>query len=208
MPALNPQPAAAPDRRVSVPMLFPGATFVCLATGPSLTKADAAYCETRAGVTIAINDAYRLAPWANVLYACDAKWWRWHKGVPTFTGLKYALEAGAGRWPGVQVLHNTGRVGLETRAYGLRTGSNSGYQAINLARHLGARRILLLGYDMRGGHFFGQHPDGTAPPFAVCLSHFHSLVKPLAAEGIEVLNCSRHTALEAFPRVPLEEALP
>jgi len=27
---------------------------------------------------LAINDAYRLAPWADWLYACDDRWWRFH----------------------------------------------------------------------------------------------------------------------------------
>src|SRR4051812_2852413 len=108
-----------------VPRLFPNSTIVCIAGGPSLTPADVDACQARARV-IAINDAYRLAPWADVLYACDAKWWRWHRGVENFSGRKYALEPAASVWPGVEVLRNTGEHGLELERDALRHGRNGG----------------------------------------------------------------------------------
>jgi hypothetical protein len=74
----------------SVPKLCPGGTVVCIGGGPSLTRDDVDYCRGKAFV-IAINDAYKLAPWADALYACDGLWWRWHKGVPSFDGPKFAL---------------------------------------------------------------------------------------------------------------------
>src|SRR3990167_1952589 len=113
-----------------VPHLWPGSTIVGMGGGPSLTPEDVDAVRDRAHV-IAVNDAYRLAPWADVLYAADAKWWRWHQGVPTFPGLKYTVQPEAAVWPGVQVLQNTGERGVEIDPRGLRTGRNSGYQAMN-----------------------------------------------------------------------------
>lgn len=192
-----------------VPKLWAGETVVCLATGPSLTVDDVNYVRDKAKV-IAINNAYQLAPWADVLYACDAKWWHWHRGVPSFQGLKYSLDPMSRAFKGVQILDKTGQEGLEVLPTGLKTGSNSGYQAINLAVHFGAVRILLLGYDMHGGHFFGTHPDHSAPPFDICLPKFATLVQPLARLGVLVINCTRKTKIPetVFPRMPLEEALP
>lgn len=199
-----------PRVTVTVPRLWPGSTIVCLGTGPSLTKADVESVRDRARV-IAINDAHRLAPWADVLYACDAKWWTWHRGVPAFGGLKYALQPAAAHWPRVQVLRNTGVTGLELQPSGLKNGRNSGYQAINLAVHLGAARIVLLGYDMQApgntSHFFGAHPDKSRPPFSLCLQQFATLVGPLRTLGIDLVNCTRTTALTCFPRRPLAEVL-
>lgn len=193
-----------------VPRLWPASTIVCLGGGPSLTAEDVEACRGRAQV-IAINDAYRLAPWADVLYAADAKWWKWHTGVPSFTGLKYSLQPTAAQWPGVQVLQNTGERGLEVDPRGLRTGRNSGFQAMNLAVHLGARRIVLLGYDMqragRQEHWFGDHPDRGHSPYGTFVPAFATLLEPLRALGVEVLNCSRVSALTCFLRSPLAEAL-
>ncbi len=204
---------------------WPGRTVACIATGPSLVAEDV---ERLRGLrTIAINDAYKLAPWADVLYACDSKWWGWHKGVPEFAGRKFALEPPADArsrklmetlkhfprphwaYPDVARLKGTGRFGLELEPDGLRLGSNSGYQAINLAVHFGAARILLLGYDMQGDHrhFFGVHPDQSKPPFRLCLEAFETLVAPLKELGVEVINCTRRTALHCFPEMSLEDAL-
>lgn len=198
-------------QRVAVPRLWPGATVVCIGGGPSLTAEDVAYCRHRARV-VAVNDAYRLAPWADVLYACDAKWWDWHKGAPAFAGLKYALERRASKWPGVQVLENTGHDGLEAQPTGVKTGRNSGYQAINIAVHLGATRIVLLGYDMMRGpnkqeHWFGDHPTKTHSPYPAFAEKFKALVVPLQKLGVTVINCSRRTALNIFQRQPLEATL-
>lgn len=165
-----------------------------------------------------MKDSYRLAPWADVLYACDAKWWRHHRGVTGFEGLKYALEPSQNsvspdflEWPDVTVLKNSGTIGLETDPRSLRTGWNSGYQAINLAVHLGARRIVLLGYDMQPGingyHFFGPHPWQVDIPFGLFLKQFETLVEPLKAAGVEIVNATRKTALACFPRQPLEAVL-
>lgn len=194
----------------SVPRLFPDRTIVCLASGPSLTLEDVETCRGRFPV-VAVNDTYRLAPWADLLWACDGKWWEAHAGVPTFGGLKFSLEASAGHWPGVQVLSNTGDRGVELEPTGVRTGKNSGYQAINVAIHLGAKRIGLLGYDMQTlngqpTHFFGEHPRSLrrSSPYAMFRTYFDSLVEPLKALGVEVVNCTRSSALDCFPRLPLE----
>lgn len=194
-----------------VERLWPGSTFVCIGGGPSLTQADVESVRGLARV-IAINDAYRLAPWADALYACDAKWWNWHNGVPSYTGPKYSITASAPvTWPDVQVLENTGQFGLELAPTGLRTGLNSGYQAINLAVHLGAGRILLLGYDMScdgtQSHWFGEHPDCQPSPFPQMREAFATLLEPLSELGITVVNCSRRTALTAFPCASLESEL-
>lgn len=196
---------------------WPGDTVVCLAGGPSLTAGDVDFCRGKARV-VAVNDAYRLAPWADVLYACDFKWWEHHQGVPLFAGLKLTLEAKAERWDGVKALRRAGPDGLELDpAEGITTGgsgSNSGFQAINVAVQLGASRVVLLGYDMQLGpkgrsHWFGKHPRGLQKDacFSSFRSAFNSMVKPLRQAGVEVLNCSRETALTAFPRAALADVL-
>jgi hypothetical protein len=165
---------------------------------------------------IAVNDAYRYAPFAAALMASDTEWWRVHHGVPSFTGLKYCLSRSAvGKWPDVHVLRSTGAAGIETDPTGLKTGCNSGAAAVNLAVHFGAARILLLGYDMgvsRAGmpeHFFGNHPRPLrgGSPYRLFREQFGQMVAPLKAAGVAVINCTRRTALEHFPCQPLREAL-
>jgi hypothetical protein len=191
---------------VTIAPEWSGETCVCLGTGPSLTAADVDACRGRARV-IAINDAYRLAPWADVLYAADRKWWAWHQGAPTFPGRKLTIEPQRDVWPGLAMLRNTGLEGFEADPGGLRIGYHSGYQAIHLAVHFGATRIVLLGYDLQGTHFFGDHPDHTGPPFLSCRHALQTLVAPLDRRGVTVVNASRATALTAFRCAPLDVAL-
>lgn len=92
-------------------------------------------------------------------------------------------------------------------------GFNSGYQAVNLAALAGAARIVLIGFDMAAApdgrrHFFGDHPEErmNAPhPFGLFLTAFARAAPVYAARGIEVVNASRATALDSFPRVGFEE---
>lgn len=112
------------------------------------------------------------------------------------------------RWR-VTVLGNTGIEGLELSPRALRNGRNSGCAAINLAVHFGAVRVLLLGYDMGGSHWFGQHPQKlrSNPPYESYIAAFATLVEPLHRIGVTVINCSRRTNLTTFRRAPLAESL-
>lgn len=195
----------------TVQRLWPGETVVCIASGPSLTQEDCDFVRGKARV-IVVNTSYQRAPWADALYACDEIWWRWHKGVPEFQGLKFAMNRTAARWPGVTVLKNLGADGLSLNPTGLKHGKNSGYAAIGLAVLLGASRILLLGYDMQRGphgeaHWHPNHPNHRENPFPQWLRLFGTLVAPLQQARVEVINCTRRTALECFPRQPLRDAM-
>lgn len=187
-------------------------TCAILAGGPSLTRDDVEIVLASGVRVIAIKDAIMLAPTADVLYCAGgdpARWWP--KYGPTLTayhGLRYTLDPRASEW--ATVLRNTGEKGLERDPSGLRTGRNSGYQAINLAVHLGARRILLLGYDMRivagREHWFDRKPYAPLP-FDQFLGLFATMVDPLRSIGVEVINCTPDSALHAFPERPLDQAL-
>ena len=203
------------------PRLWPGGTVAIFATGPSLTQADVDYCRGKVDGVVLVNDAHRLAPWGDVLYSSDRQWWPHYQGVPSFTGLRFGIGTSVGianpfaRFPEITVLKNTGYDGLERKPSGLRTGGgNSGYAAVNLAVHLGATRILLLGYNMNwtGGraHFFGNHPSAlsqTQGHFPSWREKFRTMLEPLRQLGVEVINCTPQTSISAFPQRALREVL-
>lgn len=200
------------QRATDVPELWPGETVAILGGGKSLTADQVNACRGRVRV-IGINDAYRLAPWADLLWFCDEKWFNWHRaGVLSFRGQVATLENYHLRdvVPGLWCLHNVGQTGLYPERWGVMTGGNSGYQCINLAVHLGARRILLLGYDMKPGHWFGDHPKATQPHVyaGTMLPKFPTLVEPLKQRGVEVINCTPGSALACFPKADLADCLP
>lgn len=102
--------------------------------------------------------------------------------------------------------------GVPKRHNAICLGGNSGYQAVALAIHFGAARIVLLGYDMRNAgklkHWHGDHVGlGNPLPakFAPWIASFRVLAA--AVPGVAIVNASRETALDCFPRVTIESAL-
>lgn len=193
------------------------------ATGPSLTQEVAS--AVRGQRLIAVNDAWRLLPFADALYACDATWWDVHNGCPDFKGEKWSSHGVPGR-----IRHNDKTA--QTKRYGLNLvegadgktfcfdppgrihyGSNSGFQAVNLALLWGAVRVILVGFDMQssGGknHFFGAHPRGlrNTSNYSSFIRAFETAAKKLPPH-IEILNATPGSALRCFPMVSLHDALP
>src|SRR5690349_3855481 len=68
-----------------------------MATGPSLTRdvvTRVAAAKVFGGArVIAINDAYLMAPWADVLYFADPRWWDWQRDPE-----RYRKAAGEEWW--------------------------------------------------------------------------------------------------------------
>ena len=171
---------------------------------------------------VAVNDAYRLLPWADVLYACDAAWWETHKGCPDFNGEKWSSHGLPGRIRhndkshvaakyGLNLIGGMDREGFSLDPSIIHYGSNSGFQAVNLAMLWGAERIVLVGFDMHAGggrHFFGNHPAPlrNAASFANWINRFCVAAKGLP-DHIEILNATPGSALNCFPKVNLNDAL-
>lgn len=195
--------------------------WCCVGGGGSLTQSDVDTLRGRVRV-IGVNDAYRIVPFADAIYAADISWWavHWEKVQKNFAGRMYTVINGQDKVKpyaahtlyGCQVFKQAGEnEGLSRDPERLRLGSLSGIQAINLAYHWGAKVILLLGYDMQWTnglrHWFGDHKAAglrNAEP-SKYLGNF-SNIHP-ADYGIEIVNCSRQTALDHFPKMPLADAL-
>jgi hypothetical protein len=191
-----------------VPQLWAGQTVAVLASGPSMTPRVAA--AVRSIPTIVINDTFRLAPWAALLYAADAAWWQANPDALAFAGLKVTVDS----VPGVESLSNSGSTGFDPNPHCIRTGSNSGYQGVHIAAQAGAARILLCGFDMsaaKGAHWFGPHGDGlvntTPETYARFIRRFDELKVALDARGVECLNCTPGSALKCFPFADLADIL-
>ncbi len=190
-----------------------GLTVAVLAGGPSLSTAQVrlvaiARLEDRCRV-IAVNDTVFLAWWADWLHSSDLKWWQWHiQRVQHFKGVKTTVDPCVPSAWVTKKLSKTGKTGFDPSPENCR-GNNSGYQAIHCAVHAGAKRILLLGFDMRGTHWFGSHPDAVEDGRAETMApHFATLTAPLKELGVEVFNCSGPgSLLDCFPKRELCEAL-
>lgn len=157
--------------------------------------------------TIVINSTMQLAPWADMLYAADEAWWKNTPGSLEFKGLKVSCELVRGA---LQLIP-AGNIGYSDDPKTVFTYGNSGAQAIQIAAKAGAKRILLLGFDMKGGHWHGEHKSPLRSTlqdlYAVWCDRLVKLAQALDERGVEVVNCSPDSALNCWPKLSLEEAL-
>jgi hypothetical protein len=83
---------------------------------------------------------------------------------------------------------------------------NSPYVAIALARHMGARRIGVIGVDFTENHFFaatGRHP--LTGELHQIEAEYARLGASCRGAGTEVFNLSQESRLTAFPRMTQED---
>jgi hypothetical protein len=179
-----------------------------------MTQAVADRVRSSGIAAIAINTTFRLAPWADVLYAADIEWWGHldhHKDAMAFAGLKVSCQPVYG----VNILRNTGVLGFDPDPGAVRTGGNSGYQAIHIAMHAQASRILLCGFNMRSydgaDHWHPEHPKGlrrTVPElYQRWCERFEALAASATERNIDIVNVTPDSALEVFRKSTLEEEL-
>lgn len=167
--------------------------FAVLATGPSMSQAVADAVRGRCAV-VAVSDAHKLAPWADAMASTDRAWWCAHPEALEFAGRKFTTA----QVEGVERIPFEGPI---------TTGSNSGLLACHVAVKLGATRILLCGFDMKGAHFFGPHPEPLKNTKPGRFEAFQEQFRRFRPRGVEILNCTRGSALRAYPMADLEEAL-
>lgn len=193
--------------------VFKGHTVFVLASGPSLTEEDA-YLANENGKTIVVNTTVKMLPDADVLFAADFNWWERYKSL--WRGFKgYKVTKNANRTN--RKIDNTVYSMPYKQKGGLSKdhlifGSNSGQAAISLAYLMGASRIVLLGFDLslkHGVHWHGKHEKGSNPhdkSVARWKGNIESMYKQ-SSTNVEIINASRYSELEIFPRLKLEEII-
>jgi len=175
---------------------------------------------------IGVNNAYQLGTWIDILFFGDSEWHLQHKQkLAGWAGLKVScdgkfLNRPKNKMEGIKCLDRDKehRFGISSNPTKVSWNGNSGAAAINLAVHLGVKRIFLLGFDMtmdagtRYSHWHGTHlPPGQKirrlPPFAKHLRGFPQIAKDAKEMGVEIFNVSSVSRIETFPKISLKEAL-
>jgi hypothetical protein len=202
----------------AVKPIWRGGACIVAATGPSLTPEVAAQCQQSGLKIIAVNDAYTLIPHAEILYACDGPWWDVHQGCPQFAGEKWSSHQKHGndklvhaKRYGLRLVAGKAGKGFSTDPEMIHYGSNSGFQAINLAILFGAVRIILVGFNMQAvagrAHFFGDHKGrlNKSVNYTRFVGAFNDASTRMP-KGVRIVNATPKSALKCFPIVSLEQA--
>lgn len=189
--------------------------FIICATGPGLTEEVIETIRPYKDdyIVLGINDSYRIIDFLDEHYACDAKWWNvWGQDVKK-------TRPGLSSWTqdkpsavSLELKHTPGKHldGFSIDPELIHFGSNSGYQALNLAFLMGGRSFILVGYNMQAlqgtKHFFGDHPPGlnSNSPYPSFVKKFATIQPEIRAL---VTNCTPNTALTCFKKADLEETL-
>lgn len=182
-----------------MPLDWSGQNAIVVGSGPSAPDAPLDLLRGKAKV-IAINESWRLVPWADMLFGCDGPWWFHHKGVTEFKGRRITSSPAAAKEFGIDLFACV--------------GNNSGLRGIYLAEKLGAARVLLVGFDMHpanGCHWHKPHPQKLNNPgkneMAEWRAEMERVAKIFAAKPMQIINCTPGSALKCFPFMPLLEAM-
>lgn len=194
-------------KKISKKTLLPiweGMPCVVVASGPSLGWDDYADVDLlkRSGInTVAVNNTWEKVRFCKAIYAGDGVWWKYNHGI---------IDIQAERWTCARSAVNM--YGCIYRARFIKPGYNSGANAIELTANVfKANPVIMLGFDCsikHGVHHHGNHKNTsnpTADRAARWMPQFKNLVEK--THGTEVINCSRYSEIDYFPKKDLKETL-
>jgi hypothetical protein len=189
-------------------------TAVIIATGPSLSDEQLETVRQSGAKSIAVNNAWERAPWCDAAYAGDYMFFKVHVAQmkQACKGRIWTCDRAAAERHQLHYAKPANSPGLGTSRVHL--NGNSGFQSINLAAIWGAKKIVVIGMDMKPAadgrlHFFGAHPK---PLTQRCLfEEWRHKAGPMAIDaerlGIDIVNCTPGTALQVFRLGDLQREL-
>lgn len=174
---------------------------------------------------IGINVAYLLGDWIDMIFFGDGGFFLKHvQGLSQFPNLKISCHPKANNVDWVKYLPREGSHsrGISTSPSRISWNGNSGAAAISVAAHAGAKRIILLGFDMKLStdsyqhwhDIYGRHKSGYKNrkgkinlPFMRHLRGFPQIASDAKKLGIEILNANPDSAINCFPKYSVNELL-
>jgi len=172
---------------------------------------------------IGVNMSYKLGMWIDVVMFGDSGFFlKERNGLATFPGIKVSCNTGS---QGERWIKHLGRdgshsKGISTNPMLVGWNGNTGGAAINLAVHMGAKRILLLGFDMnldgtRMQHWHDLYGKGPVLderrkrklPFSRHITSFSFIAADAKRLGVEIINLSPGSSINDFPKMSVKEFL-
>ena len=221
----------------SVPRLWPDSTVFIIGGGPSVNSTDLSLIHSHR--VIGVNNAYGdpihdesgklvgMLPraWVDICWFGDNGWWNQHHefmrkfpnliaSCATNNNIRYRVHR-------VKCVDRGKAGGIEKEPWHISWNNCSGTAAINLAYHLGATRVVLIGYDMRvidpvwqgkdlvsgQKNYHSDHSENLHNPFPRYLLKYPTVAKDAKELGLEILNATPGSAIKQFPFVRLEDVV-
>lgn len=174
---------------------------------------------------IAINAAYLLGDWVDMVFFGDSGFYLTHKiQLAQFPGLKVSCHAGLSGEKWVKFLSRDGKKpkGISSSPTMVSWNQNSGAASISIAAWAGAKRIILLGFDMKLSgenrqHFHNVYGRGVIDtkdqrkirrlPFNRHLMGFPAIASDAKGLGIEILNACPDSAIDCLRKVTVKDII-
>lgn len=183
---------------------------------------------------IGINVAFMIGNWIDMVFFGDTQFYlKWQDELQEFDGLVVSGSNATKKYPWIKTLMRDSKhiSGISDNPRAVSWNQNSGAAAISIAANAGAKRIFLLGFDMKlndngDQHFHGiyrqsagnlkkaskvayHNPrlDKVKLPFERHLAGFPAIAQDALARGIEIINVNPDSAIESFRKVNLSEVL-
>jgi hypothetical protein len=201
-----------------VEKIWDNGTAFIIGGGPSLRDFDFTPLHNRN--IIGCNCAFMLGEWVDICWFGDSMWFDQNRVLLAhFPGLKYHCCHRHKDRPDTFRIARGKPEGIETDPYKVSWNNNTGASAINLAYHLGARKVILLGFDMKFGsdkennwHNYYERLEVSKRgddwyPYDRFLRSFIQIQKDAQKLDLEILNATPDSALTLFPMISFEEAL-
>ena len=191
--------------------IWEGETAFIIGGGPSLKGFD--FTPIKHRNVIGVNNSYRFGSWVDVCWFGDLKWWNWHKKeLKTFKGIVAHCNTRSDiincKW--LVPYERRGPLGIDTTPNCVSWNRCSGFSAINLAYHMGAKTIFLLGFDMnhdgsqRNWHNDHQETvtlkdaEGRYKHYLTACKHIQKAAKRL---NLRIINGNPNSAIVEFPKM-------
>ena len=150
---------------IDINKILTGKVVSVIATGNSLRGFDFAMIP---GYRIAVNDAVKYIT-ADMLVALDAKWWQKNKEASdNFKGIKISQNGTITK--DVKIIQFEP---YNNHDWYFQKANNTGYAALAIALHLGARKVYLFGFDGGWSKYKYFYSEGTLTHPGVYLSNMY-----------------------------------
>lgn len=203
---------------------IPGDVVKSVLSGTSTPNSYSPYMEALHDKhVIGVNISFMIGNWIDFVFFGDPNFFlRYQVELAKFPGLKISCSPNTEKVKWVKTLARDGSHGrgISSNPYKVSWNHNSGAAAISVAAHTGARRIILLGFDMKLDsnkmqHWHDVYQRGPAVtqkrlqklPFNRHMSGFKSIAADAKRMGIEILNANPNSAIEEFPKYSTKELL-
>ena len=172
---------------------------------------------------IGINVAYQIGDWIDMVFFGDGGFFlKYQHKLAEFPKLRVSCSPKTKDVSWVKYLSRDGSHsrGITSNPKAVSWNGNSGAAAISIAANAGARRIILLGFDMKVNDRADQHwhdlygrgavkdeRRARKMPFHKHVRGFPAIADDAKRRNIEILNASPDSAIECFRKVTVEELL-